>query len=97
MEGVFGIALSVAVVLLILWILFTARASSPRTPEGALDPEKRWGVPGRRVVAGLFGFGMAGLSAAYGSANLSDSLVILISLVGAVGAAWWAGISSNVD
>ena len=38
---------------------------------GDQDPEERLGTPGRRVVAGLVGFGLAGMSAEFSPFGLS--------------------------
>ncbi len=97
MEAVFAISLATGLVLMIAWILFSANASGPRSSETAFDPEKKYGVPGRRVVGGLVGFGMGGLSAAYGSADLSAPVVITLACVAGLVAIWWSGHSVNVD
>ena len=64
MRAVFGIALAVGFVGLLGWIAAVAVSESVDGWSGA-DPDARFGPNGRRVVAAIFGFGMAGLSAAY--------------------------------
>ncbi len=64
MRALFGVALATGFLGLLGWIAATAVADSVDGWESA-DPEERFGLTGRRVVAGVFGFGMAGLSAAY--------------------------------
>lgn len=89
MVRVYAVVLVVGLVALIGWILAHAAAVTPgsRVP----DPETRFGIPGRRVVAGLVGFAMAGLSAEFSPRDLSWPIALLLAFVGAGGLAWYAG------
>lgn len=90
MRAVFGVALGVGFVAVLGWIAATAVASSVDGWEH-LEPDARFGLTGRRVVAGLFGFGMAGLSAAY--AGWSVPIATIAAVAGALIAAAIAGRS----
>jgi hypothetical protein len=86
----FAIALGLGVVGLVAWIIFRSLAVNAPQWERA-DPERRLGVNGRRVLGGLIGFGMAGLSAFYAARDLDPWLVVLRAVAGAAAAAWYAG------
>lgn len=64
MRVVYGISLAVGVVALIGWLGAVA-ISNNVTGWDRFDPDERLSMTGRRGVAALFGFGMAGLSASY--------------------------------
>lgn len=64
MRAVFAIALGLGFVGLLAWISAAAVASSVEGWQ-RIDPDERFGTNGRSAVGGVFGFGMAGLSAAY--------------------------------
>jgi hypothetical protein len=87
---VFGIALGLGVILLLAWIIAVAVADSV---EGwaNIGPDERFGLTGRRVVAAVFGFGMAGLSAAY--AGWPMAVATLAAAAGALVAGTVAGLS----
>jgi hypothetical protein len=88
--AVYSVVLVVGILALIAWIVAHSLAASSGATNR--DPEERFGVRGRRLVAALVGFGMAGMSAAYAATDISDPLVILLALAGALVAAWWAGL-----
>lgn len=90
MRAVFGFALGLGTILLLAWIFAVAVAGSV---EGwaKVDPDARFGVTGRRVVAAVFGFGMAGLSAAF--AGWPMAVATLAAVAGAVVAGAVAGLS----
>ncbi len=90
MRAVFGIALGFGAVMLLTWI---AAVGVSQSVEGwaKVDPDARFGLTGRRVVAGVFGFGMAGLSAAY--AGWPMAVATLAAAAGAVVAAAVAGLA----
>lgn len=88
MRALFGLALAVGAVGLLAWIAASAVAASVSGWEKT-DPDIRFGVTGRRAVAAVFGFGMAGLSAAY--AGWPMLVASLAALAGAVAAAAIAG------
>lgn len=89
MVRVYAIVLIVGLLALIAWILIHAVASTPgsRLP----DPETRFGVPGRRLVAGLVGFSMAGLSAEFSPRDIGWPLALLLAILGGGVLAWYAG------
>ncbi len=89
MVKVYAIVLIIGVVALIAWIYLHSHAQNESKP--ALDPEARFGIPGRRVVAGLVGFGMAGMSAEFSPRNISWPAALFLALLGAAAAVWWAG------
>jgi len=64
MTALFGIALLVGFVMLIVWIATTALAHSLEGWQN-VDPETVVGIKGRCAIAGTVGFGMAGLSSFY--------------------------------
>lgn len=85
MTTLFAAALAVGGIGIIAWIVVTAASS---TEEGTTraDPEGRWGRTARVLVAGVFGFGMAGLSATYAGWDVAASAVA--ALAGGAGLAW---------
>ena len=76
----FGSVLLVGLVLGGIWLVLIAIAGMVDGWEH-VDPEVRWGVKGRSVVAGLIGFGMAGISVLYTS--LPEAFAFLGAVVGA--------------
>lgn len=82
MTALFGIPLLFGLTLLLVWLAATAVAG---TVEGwqHVDPEHRFGRRGRFALAGLIGFGMAGLSALY--AGWPELLAIGAGLAGTAG------------
>ncbi len=91
MRAVFGVALALGSLALVAWIAAVAVAGSVRGWEG-VDPDKRLGRGGRGVVAAVFGFGMAGLSAAY--AGWPTPAATAAALVGAAAAVAVARIAA---
>ncbi|KAA3639768.1 MAG: hypothetical protein DWP92_04190 [Armatimonadetes bacterium] len=79
MTAFYGIILLIGVSLMLAWLVLTAIASSVEG-WGRVDPERRWGVRGRCTVAGLLGFGMAGISVLYTTAP--EALSIAAAVVG---------------
>lgn len=89
MVRVYAVVLVIGLIALLAWILaHTVFAASSRR---ALDPEERFGVPGRRVVAGLIGFSMAGLSAEFSPRDISWPVALVLAVIGATVLAWYAG------
>lgn len=84
-----ALALVIGVAGLIVWMVSHAVAAN--RDEAGWDPEERYGRAGRRVVGGLVGFGMAGLSAEFASIDIPGPGVILLAIAGAAAAAWWSG------
>lgn len=90
MVKVYAVALALGVLALLAWI--GARALAVNVPSwGNADPERRLGVAGRRVVAGLVGFGLAGLSAEFSPRDLSWPVALGLALVGGAVAIWYTG------
>lgn len=89
MIALYSVVLAVGVLLLIAWIFF--RAYSQNTARSTIDPETRLGVGGRRVVAGLVGFGMAGMSAEFSPKDLAWPVALVLAVAGAAAAVWYAG------
>jgi hypothetical protein len=86
---VYAVVLVLGVVCLIGWIMATVLAGNVGRP--GLDAERRFGVAGRRAVAGAVGFGMAGMSAEYSPLDLAWPVALALALVGGTAAAWYAG------
>ena len=82
MIKVYAIVLAAGVVLLIAWIFATYLGGNV-VEWKRFDPEERLGKPGRRVVAGLVGFGMAGMSAEFSPFDLSWPVGLVLAVVGA--------------
>lgn len=89
MIKVYAVVLVVGIVVLIAWIFLTVLAGNLERPR--LDPEHRFGVPGRRVVAAAVGFGMAGMSAEYSPLGIEWPLALVLAIAGGVAATWYAG------
>ena len=80
MVPVYAIALFVGFLMLLAWIVGVAIGTWVDGWEFA-DPESRFGAVGRSIVAGVVGFGMAGMSASFG--GWPPALAILGALAGA--------------
>ncbi len=78
----YGSVLLVGLILGGIWLVMIAIAGMVEGWE-PIDPETRWGIRGRFLIAGLIGFGMAGISVLYTS--LPDVLSIVGAVVGAAG------------
>lgn len=89
MVKVYAVVLSLGLVALIGWIF--GRSFAVGTDRPGFDPEGRFGVPGRRVVAAAVGFGMGGMSAEFSPRDLSWPVALVAAAVGAAAAAWYAG------
>lgn len=89
MVAVYAWTLVLGLVGLIAWIF--ARSLAVNLGGRPWDPEQRLGVTGRRVVAGMVGFGMAGMSAEFSPLGIPTALAALLAVAGAAGAAWYAG------
>lgn len=95
MIALYAVVLAAGVTALLVWIFMAVLGSSNDRP--GIDPEQRFGITGRRVVAGAVGFGMAGMSAEYSAQDLSRPLAFVLAVAGAVAAAWWAGRVGTTD
>jgi hypothetical protein len=89
MVKVYAIVLSIGVVLLIAWI-FSVYLAGNVPAWSHWSPEERFGKRGRRMVAGLVGFGMAGMSAEFSPRDLSWPVCLALAVVGGAVAAWYS-------
>lgn len=79
MIGTYSIATVVGFVSLVAWMMLHAGVA-----EGSRwDPEARFGPAGRRVIAGLLGFGLAGLSAEFSPRSIPWPAALALAVVGA--------------
>jgi hypothetical protein len=91
MRAVYAVALVLGSVAVMAWVVMAAIGGTVTGRESA-DPERRFGDVGRSIVAGLFGFGMAGISASYGGWPAPLALVVAVIAGGALAfvAGWLA-------
>ena len=85
MTAAFAVALVVGFLALIAWVSMSIVAANVTGWE-RFDPDRRLGPWGRRGIAGLIGFGMAGLSATY--AGWPTVAVIGAAVAGLLGLAF---------
>lgn len=78
MRALFGIALAAGFLGLLGWIVAVAVSDSVDGWE-SVDPAERFGSTGRRILAGVLGFGMAGLSAAYAGWPMAGATVAALA------------------
>ena len=95
MVKVYAVVLVVGVVALFAWVI--ARAFAVNIERPSIDPEERFGVRGRRVVAAMVGFGMAGMSAEFSPLGIPWPLALVLALIGAAAAAWYVGWTGHDD
>lgn len=89
MVKVYAVVLVIGAFGLVGWII--ARAFAVNIDRPGIDPESRFGIAGRRVVAALVGFGMAGMSAEFSPLDIAWPLALALALAGAAAASWYAG------
>ncbi len=89
MVKVYAVVLSLGLVVLIGWIVL--RALAVNIDRATIDPEERFGIGGRRVVAALVGFGMAGMSAEFSPRGITWPFALGLAVLGAGAASWYAG------
>lgn len=94
MTLLYTIVLVLGVVALLLWIAATSVAATVDGWQG-VDPERRFGVVGRLVVAAMMGFGLAGMSGSY--AGWSAGLAAVAAVAGAALAAMAARYFGPAD
>jgi len=94
MVKVYAIALGVGIVGLLVVILGGSLAEN--LGRGSADPGKKLGKPGRAVIGGLVGFGMAGMSAEFSPLSLEWSSSFLLALIGAAAGAIWGFYGAGV-
>lgn len=95
MIAVYAVVLAAGVTTLLAWIFMAVLGSTNERP--GIDPEHRFGMTGRRLVAAAVGFGMAGMSAEYSARDLSWPVALALAIAGAAAAAWWAGRVGTAD
>jgi len=86
---IYAVSLVVGMLALVIWVM--AKAFSENIDRPSFDPELRFGLAGRRIVAAMVGLGMAGLSAEFSPREIPWPLALLLALAGATAAAWYAG------
>ncbi len=94
MRAVYGIALAVGFVALLVWAI-AVYASESVDGWDSFDLDRRYGANGRRTVGAVLGFGMAGLSASY--AGWNTPLALAAAVAGAAVAVALAGRTSVSD
>jgi len=96
MVKVYAVTLAIGVVALLIWI--GARALAVNVPSWRnADPERRPGLVGRRVVAGLVGFGLAGMSAEFSPRDLTWPVALGLAVLGGAVAVWYTGWVDRKD
>lgn len=95
MTAVYAVATTVGALVLIGWMIAHGLAAAAGRADR--DPEERFGIGGRRVVAAVVGFGIAGMSAEFASIDIPAPGVFGLAAVGAAGAAAWAGFGGDSD
>ena len=87
MVKVYAVVLLAGALSLIAWIFLTYLSSE----RPSWNPDSRFGLRGRRIVAGMVGFGMAGMSAEFSPRDISWPWALVLAVAGAAVAAWYAG------
>ena len=91
MTALFGIPLMIGFILMIVWVGATAVAATVDGWQG-VDPDRRYGRTGRFALAGMIGFGMAGISSLYaGWPPLLTVGAAVLGAVGLIGVSIWLG------
>jgi hypothetical protein len=80
--ALFGIPLMIGFILMLVWVGATAVAATVDGWQG-IDPDLRYGRTGRFMVAGMIGFGMAGMSSLY--AGWPPLLAVGAAMLGGAG------------
>lgn len=97
MIPVYAVAVVLGFVGLLTWVTLALMATAVEGKEG-LDPEVRYGEPGRFVVAGVLGFGLGGMSSSFG--GWPSGAAVAAAVGGAVlmiGAARLLGVDEGPD
>lgn len=97
MIPVYAVAVVLGVVALLGWVILGLMAAAVDGKEG-LDPEARYGEPGRFVVAGVLGFGLGGMSSSFG--GWPSGAAVVAAVGGAllmIAAARFLGVDADQD
>lgn len=97
MIPVYAVCVVVGFIAVVGWVASGLTAVAVEGKE-SLDPEMRFGLVGRYVVAGVLGFGLGGMSASYGGWPSGAALAAAAggALITAV-AARFLGVDDEVD
>jgi hypothetical protein len=76
---VYAVVLVLGVAALLIWLVMGATASSVDDKQD-WNPDERFGLVGRNVVAGLLGFGLGGMSASF--AGWASGLAVVGAIAG---------------
>ena len=79
MVWLYGITVTIGASLVVVWMVAHALADGR-----AWDPEVRFGAGARRVVVGLTGFGLGGLSAEFSPFDLTWPLALVLAVIAAI-------------
>jgi hypothetical protein len=94
--ALFGIPLMIGFILMLGWVGATAVAATVDGWQG-IDPDLRYGRTGRFIVAGMIGFGMAGMSSLYaGWPPLLAVGAAVLGGAGLIGVSIWLGPEAKV-
>jgi hypothetical protein len=91
--AVYAVSLTVGALALLAWMIAHGVARNADRPDR--DPEERFGVVGRRIVAAAVGFGIAGMSAEFAAIEIPTLGVLGLAFAGGAGAAVWAGFAGD--
>lgn len=94
MVWVYALALVAGILMLLAWIVGVAVGAWVDGWQFA-DPERRFGATWRSIVAGIIGFGMAGMSATF--ADWHAIVALVAALLGAVALAVVASVFAPAD
>lgn len=89
MVKIYAVVLVLAITVLLAWIGTHVLAQGGERDR--FDPEERFGIPGRRVVAGAMGFSLAGMSAEFSPRDLSWPVALMLAIIGGAVMAWYSG------
>lgn len=83
LTAVYAVAVIAGFVLVVAWVIASGVSMWVEGWEFT-DPDRRFGKTGRSVVAGVFGLGIAGMSATYAGWPVAAALVAAVAGAGAL-------------
>lgn len=89
MVKIYAVVLVLGIAALLTWIGTHVLAQGAERDR--FDPEERFGIAGRRLVAGAMGFSLAGMSAEFSPRGLTWPVALILAIVGGGVMAWYAG------